>query len=211
MKKIFNFIKNNWRAILLFLLNQTNNKMSAVTITNKDGKIFNINDYMSLAGTDYTSKAEATRLYRKNGKIKKRILNRTADREEVIDTGADTYQVLFIIVSALRDGFDLTDIIVAIGQESAIREIINDAPLFWQGLMDHKVLESEELVVDLLDEVESRVGEVKGIGVQIFNALWLAASTGEFIANVLSSAKAQVDLAKEVPGSTLLVPRKNAA
>jgi hypothetical protein len=59
--------------------------------------------------------------------------------------------------------------------------------------------------------VESRVGEVKGIGVQIFNALWLAASTGEFIANVLSSAKAQVDLAKEVPGSTLLVPRKNAA
>ena len=137
--------------------------MNAVTIKNKDGKVFDINNYTSLAGTDYTSTAEATRLYKKNGKIKARILSRVADRSEVIDTGADTYQVLFIIIAALQDGFDLTDIIVAIGQESAIREIINDAPIFWQGLMDHKVLESEELVIDLLAEVEGRVGEVKGV------------------------------------------------
>jgi hypothetical protein len=211
MKKIFDFFKKYWRDILLFFLNKTQSKMSAVVIKNKDGKVFDINEYMSLAGTDYSSRALTENLYKRNGKVKSRILNKVADREEVIDTGSDVYQVLFIIISALKDGFDLTDIIVAIGQESAIREIINDAPIFWQGLMDHKILESEELVIDLLAEVESRVGEVKGVGIQIFNALWLAATTGEFIANVLNNAKDQVDLAKKVPEKTLLVPRSEAA
>lgn len=209
MKKILNFIKKYGRELLLFLLTKIGHEMQ-VTIKNKQGKVFNIKDYLDLSGTDFTSTAVAEKLRNKSGRIKKRILNRVADRGEVIDTGADLYQVFYIIIMALSDGFDLTDIIIAIGQESAIREIINDAPIAWKGLADHKIMESQELVQDLLEEVESRVGEVSGVGVQIFNALWVASSTAEFVANTIGQAEGLVDQAKEVPGTKLLVPRKAA-
>jgi hypothetical protein len=197
MKKILNFLKPFIDLLIKIYFSMT---------TNSQGQVLDLNKYFEEINADPKSLALEGGLRRRSGKIKKRKLEKLATEDEIVDTAGDTYQIGYVIVRALQDGFQLTDIITFIGQQEGFTEIVNDFPIFWEALQKHKIENSEELIQKIVANIRGRLIEIKGVGVTILNGLWYAASSAEFIADVLAKAKLQIDMAGQIASGELMVP-----
>jgi hypothetical protein len=209
-EKIAKFISENAKYIIYFIQKLFEMKKDLSQIKNAEGVLLEdaMKAYFAEINADIVSLAEEGGLRRRSGKIKKRKLVKLATTEEIVDTAGDSYQVIYVVVRSLGDGFDLEDVIAWIGQQGAISEIINDFPIFVEAIGQHKIENSTELMIDIRENIESRMIKIEGLGITILNGLWYAATSAEFVQTVLSSAKAQIDGAKGITGGTLLIPVK---
>ena len=58
------------------------------------------------------------------------------DFTEVSDSIADAAEVIQIVENALADGFQFNDFLAGLQAEPKVREIINDAPVFWAQFLE---------------------------------------------------------------------------
>jgi len=128
------------------------------------------------------------------------------EMEEYIDTIADVFTVGNIIEGRLSDGFQLEDLFALIQAEPTIREVVKDAPVFWEQF---KVLvenwETAKVVDGLLlakDRVVANSGPLGKISGFVFAVLTNAALSYQFAGDTLEAAKRQVELWKTLFSGT---------
>ena len=112
---------------------------------------------------------------------------------ELIDTLADTAQVITLIVRALADGFQLNDVFTIITQEPVIREIIDDTPAALNAFSELSPTDARNVVIRLKQELISRIGVIDRPVNIILNGLYAGANTYAFIIDTLRGAKRQFD------------------
>lgn len=116
------------------------------------------------------------------------ILNSDADFDEVVDTIADAFRVGIAVEKALRDGFQFQDLLVAFQQEPAVREIINDIPVFLDQFGKLTPVTAVAALSEARDLVESQNGGSLGkVAGKIFDFLDEIAQTYAFIADTAQS------------------------
>lgn len=58
------------------------------------------------------------------------LIAEDASYDEIVDSIADVFGIGITIENALKDGFQLSDLLTAVSLEPTVREVINDFPVF---------------------------------------------------------------------------------
>lgn len=129
------------------------------------------------------------------------VIRENADYSEVVDSIADAFQAAIVVGRTLADGFQLNDILVAIGQEPTIREIINDVPVF---LTQFKAL-TPETAVNAVGEArrrtEAQFGTLTGLPALVYDFLKEMAETYGFIETTIKAGAERLEGWKNLGGS----------
>lgn len=126
----------------------------------------------------------------------------TAPYGEVVDSLADVFRVGLTLEGALKDGFQLTDILALLPLEPVVREVINDAPEFLRQF----VALTPETAVKAVNEARARViaenaGKPIGkVGNAIFDFLLEIALTYGFVKVTATEGVARFEAWKALVG-----------
>lgn len=105
------------------------------------------------------------------------IWNENAPYEEVVDTFVDVFRIGSAIEEAASDGWQWTDLLTIALQQATIREVIDDAPVFWAQF---KQL-SPTTAKAALKEARDKIGQLGKVGQMAYNFLFEVAETYGFI------------------------------
>ena len=121
------------------------------------------------------------------------VIPANASTEEVTDTVADLFKIGITIENALKDGFQLTDVLAAIQLEPVVREVINDLPTFFEQFRALNGATAIAALKAARDRTESEFGSMGRIGTFIYDLLGRTAGTFAFIEGVVMEGISQLD------------------
>lgn len=109
------------------------------------------------------------------------IFSANASVEEITDSIADVFSVAYKIEKQLADGFQLTDLLVALQVESTIREVVNDFPIFVQEFQQLSGSTALQAVEGAKARSVAEFGNLGKVGTFIYDFLIQSARTFNFI------------------------------
>jgi len=166
-------------------------------IKNSEGKPLNLELLMKEA-----------KLTKKASERTVRKLSDSSNVEELVDTLADCAQVLFIIVKALEDGFQLSDLFQFLPQEAIIREIIDDYPQAVEAFTSLKPIDAQNTVIRLKLELISRGVLIEGVLNKVLNGMYAGANTYDLIMSILIQGQRQLNEYRTILSDGSIVPDK---
>lgn len=137
-----------------------------------------------------------------------RKLSDSSNVQELVDTLADCAQVLFIIVKALEDGFQLSDLFQFLPQEAIIREIIDDYPQAVEAFTSLKPIDAQNTVIRLKLELISRGVLIEGVLNKVLNGMYAGANTYDLIMSILIQGQRQLNEYRTILSDGSIVPDK---
>lgn len=166
-------------------------------IKNSEGKPLNLELLMKEA-----------KLTKKASERSVRKLSDSSNVQELVDTLADCAQVLFIIVKALEDGFQLSDLFQFLPQEAIIREIIDDYPQAVEAFTSLKPIDAQNTVIRLKLELISRGVLIEGVLNKVLNGMYAGANTYDLIMSILIQGQRQLNEYRTILSDGSIVPDK---
>lgn len=128
------------------------------------------------------------------------VIRENADYSEVVDSIADGFQAAIIVGQSLADGFQLNDILVAVGQEPTIREIINDVPVFLAQFKELTPETALNAVVEARRRTEAQFGQLAGFPALVYDFLAETAKTYGFIKTTIEIGAERLEGWKSIGG-----------
>jgi len=104
-----------------------------------------------------------------------------ASVEEITDSIADVFGVAYKIEKQLADGFQLTDLLVALQVEPTIREVVNDFPVFVAEFQQLSGATALQAVEGAKQRSLAEFGDLGKVGTFIYDFLIRSARTFNFI------------------------------
>lgn len=129
------------------------------------------------------------------------IIKPNASTDEITDSVADAFGVVYKVESALSDGFQVGDVLVAIQQEPTVKEVINDFPIFLSQFKELNGLTALQAVEAAKARSVSEHGDLGRIGGFFYNLLIRMAKTFNFIEGTVIAGMDELQQWKTLFGS----------
>lgn len=113
--------------------------------------------------------------------------------DEIVDSIVDVFQIGITLENALEDGFQLTDLLAAVGLEPVVREVINDAPVFLEQFKQLNPETAITAVIEARTKTEQKFGPLGKVSGMIFDFLFNTASTYGFLQSTITQGMVQLN------------------
>ena len=126
--------------------------------------------------------------------------------DEVEDTIGDVIEAAMLVEDKLEDGFQPIDLFALLQTEKIAREVVNDAPVFWEQFQNLDGTEAQSAIKGVVQRVYKSGRTLGKISRQIVNFLYVNAKNYEFASDVFVSAQTQLAMNRQLYSGNFVLP-----